>query len=58
MSDEAEKQPTDESSNEETRRAALAKIALYGAYTAPLMLGMMTAAKAQQASGGIIQNPD
>ena len=35
----------------DNRRTALAKLGLYAAYTAPVMLGMMTAAKAQVASG-------
>ena len=33
------------------RRQALAKMGLFAAYTAPLMLGMMTSTKAQTVSG-------
>ena len=41
-------------SEEDTRREALKKMGKYAAYTAPIMLGMMEAAKAQAASGSII----
>ena len=43
-------------SEEDTRREALKKMGKYAVYTAPLMLGMMEAAKAQVASGGICTN--
>ncbi len=46
----AENQTTDEHSIE--RREALARIARFGAYTAPLVLGMMTATKAVAATTG------
>jgi hypothetical protein len=40
---------------DQDRRDALAKLGRYAAYTAPLMLGMMTSVKAHSASG---QAPD
>jgi hypothetical protein len=46
ISNKVEPKPETETSKPETRRAAIAKVALYGAYTAPVMLGMMTSAKA------------
>jgi hypothetical protein len=42
---------TDTSVDQE-RRDALAKIGLYAAYTAPLLLGMVTGAQAHGASPG------
>lgn len=53
-SNETEGQLPTETSNENTRREAIAKMGLYAAYTTPIMLAMMTAAKAQVASGIII----
>ena len=41
----------EDATTSDNRRAALAKMGLFAAYTAPMMLGMMTAAKAQVASG-------
>ena len=56
-SNESEQSAT-ETSNEETRRAALAKMALYAGYTAPIMLGMMTSAKAGVVASGGPSLPD
>jgi len=53
-SNETEGPVPTETSSENTRREALAKMGLYAAYTTPIMLAMMTAAKAQVASGNII----
>ena len=62
MGKSSDKEPQEvsatDNSSEDTRRAALAKVALYAAYTTPVMLGMMTSAKAQVASGGIISPND
>ena len=41
----------DNGASGETRRKALAKLGLYAAYTAPIMLGMMASTRAQAASG-------
>jgi hypothetical protein len=46
-SDEEQQAPVDA----EMRREALKKIGLFGAYTAPVMLGMLTSSKALAASG-------
>ena len=51
---EPTKETKTESENEpqtSDRRQALAKMGLFAAYTAPLMLGMMTSTKAQTVSG-------
>jgi hypothetical protein len=58
-SNETNPKSATEASNDDTRRAAMAKIALYAGYTAPIMLGMMTSAKAGVvASGGPNTFPD
>ncbi len=51
LSEQSPKVSETDSTVGQSRREALAKMGLYAAYTAPIMLGMMTSAQAQVASG-------
>jgi hypothetical protein len=50
MQDASDEQPPALEQNDEKRRAALRKLAVFGAYTAPVMLALLTAPKAMAAS--------